>query len=56
MPRERELGRWCKTSPQMLSDPKNGAAPSLLSFLAATLRVARPCSLLSIHDRFVCHP
>lgn len=28
MPRERELGRWCKTSPQMLSDPKIGAAPS----------------------------
>ena len=33
MPRERELGRWCKTSPQMLSDPKSRAARSFSSFL-----------------------
>ena len=32
-PGERELGPRCETSPQMLSDPKIGAAPSFSSFL-----------------------
>ena len=51
MPRERELGRWCKTSPQMLSDPKNRGAPSLgrpaLSpFFATTNNSAPPACLV----------
>ena len=39
MPRERELGRWCKTSPQMLFDPKNRAARSFSSFLVEAVSV-----------------
>ena len=38
MPRERELGRWCKTSPQILFDPKNRAAPSFSLVLGSDTR------------------
>ena len=38
MPRERELGRWCKMSPQILFDPKSRAARSFSLFLGLTVQ------------------